>query len=497
MEIFKKKDLDEMVNIIQGLSVYFSVKEQVEAGSEVSESLKVTFKELFGRDYQELPLNVVQEAIRDVINYFYEYTHDILEETSVGRPVRLNFDLCCQIRSFIDNFETVASSESLLAGYPPKVIYQSTLDSTNNFLNSCRYNGNKLENELCNATDIVKSLQTIIENKLKVAQDNNNNGAEKRSLIKLLLGATLAISALDAILLASNTCYNHIKEINASKLGDEFKDEEDGFAPGIDVEGSLNNERVREVKVEAGYLPEETHEIEMERFDRMVDGMEALLLGNLDKDKHKRFLNYCFMTVEGNESFADSIKDTANKAFDGISTFFKTLKEFIIKNKKDSSQTIEQCKVGIEESIGKLNDSKDDLEIKPELTKALVDKLNSVDEDELANAFKVANNKTTVINAFKSLVNHMSVTEREISKLESQANSISNSPNEVLTLANKAKDDMDSDTKKTFKEEVNSTIEEVRAKGRELNSNFRDAMKTVSIYTTALQVAKKISALAK
>lgn len=497
-----EKGFSQIVTMAKSLNIYFEIKNLKDKGVEDVESLLSAFKGIFGVNFEQIPLEAMLKSKEMILNSPRTLLHRMMSDMEGFTPL-VPRDIIYDFEAMHERFGVVANSQTLLDNYTPDIVYDSVKKECENFFENCNNSCHYQEwTMVADAMHVVKMFASLVDFHTDQATKCYENNSDRDGLIKNLSAAVLALSVVDSIMVARNT-YNQAYRRYCDKrsaLNEEFDDGKEGesYARGIDVVGSAipssagaRNNELNPVY----YTPEETIDTQFERMEVILDGAEALLLGNnLSADKHKYFLQYCcMMQVEGNEGFVQVIKDMATKAYEGIKSFFSALVDFITGAKKDASKNLDDSTKAINESVDKLKKASGDIEIKESDTTALANQLAKSDKDEIANTIRKVTNKSELISALGLIVKESNDVKSQINAMESEANSASNSSNEIMTLAGKAKDDMESDARSVFKEEVKSKIEAIKAKGRELSTTTRKTLAMVKVFSGAAQLAKRLS----
>lgn len=494
----------QIVTMAKALNIYFEIKHLKENGTENISELLNAFKGIFGVDYNLIPEEAMLKVKETILNYPKFVLDKMLEDMEILTPLVPN-EIIYDFDSMHDRFTVVTSSESLMANYTPEVVMDSVKRELEIFVSNCRDQCHYQSwTNVGNAMHVVNKFATTVSSHLKQAWECYSSNTDRDGFIKNLSAAVLALTVIDSIMVARNT-YNLLyrqfmdeRDTLKEKFGQDDELNDSSYTPGLDVVGSTMARSANPHNNELNpvyYAPEETIDTQFERMELIIEGAEALLLnGELDASKHKEFLRYCcMMDVDGTEGFVQVIKDMASKAYEGIKSFFSALVDFITGAKKDAGKSLDESTSSLNESIGKIKSAKGDVEITEKDTAGLANQLEKSDKDEIANTIRKATNKTELINALSLIVKESNDVKSQINAMENEAKSASNSSNEIMTLAGKAKDDMEADARSVFKEEVKNKIEAIKSKGRELSTNTRKVLGMVKIFTSAAQLAKRIS----
>lgn len=490
--ISESHSLERLMNVAKAVNIYFEIARLKEKNpNEFFGPLLESFKDLFGVPFENVNAEMMEKAKEEIFSYMTTLTKDMVEDADEFQP-QIPWDLHSDLSSLHDNFDVIASSDKFIHLYKPGHFYNT---AKKNCEELCARINNEPENvffdSVVEATKLINCLSSDAYRYISAAKESSKNNDNRDGLIKNLYAAFMAITAIDCILVARNTFDRKFKEFNESQqqLKEVFGDNDAAPIASVYPSSTPGSNELKTVY----YVPEETIHVAFERMEKVLDGAEAFLLGNLDNTKHKFFMDYCFISeISGNEGFVDTIKSIANKAYEGLKSFFKTLKDFIFGVKKDSGEVITNAEKEINTSLAEINKA-ENVSVTEKVTASIANQLSNLDKDDLANMFRNAKSKADVVNAFKALLKDMASAQKDINAMESEVNSVSSSPNDVLALTNKAKDDMDKSAQSVFREEVKSTIETVKAKGRELSDKVRNVTRSIRVYITASQLAKKIS----
>lgn len=499
-EIKVEAGFGQIVTMAKSLNIYFEIKHLKETSVENIEGLLNAFKGVFGVEYERIPEVAMLKAKETILQYPKHALKLMLEDMEVLTPL-VPREVVYDFEDMHNRFNVIASSESLMEKYTPEVVFDSVRRETEMFIenarDSCHYRN---WTDVSNASHVINQFAATATFHLNQAEQCYVSNSDRDGFIKNLLAAMLAITVIDSIMVSRNTynvAYRQYMDEHAA-LKEKFGDEDSDPTPGLDMVGSTMASSANPHNNELNpvyYTPEDTIDTQFERMELIIEGAEAMLLnGGLDASKHKEFLKYCcMMDVDGNEGFVQVIKDMATKAYEGIKSFFSALVDFITGAKKDAGKNLDASTTSINESISKIQSAKGELEVTEKETAGLANQLEKADKDEIANQIRKASNKSELVGALALIVKESNNVKSQINAMESEANSASNSSNEIMTLAGKAKDDMESDARSVFKEEVKNKIEAIKAKGRELSTTTRKTLAMVKVFSSAAQLAKRIS----